>query len=127
MPVKIKLATKGGSKKARVSFMNSSFDLREGFAQELDVVIEQLEIIVDFLDPAHRRQQNQNLAAHGVSDGVWSPQIKIWLHHNQLDVFALHGIDHFQRVTGRGRDTWLRFDVVDDIQPEPFAEVGPGT
>src|SRR5258706_9899770 len=100
MPVKIKLATKGGSKKARVSFMNSSFDLREGFAQELDVVIEQLKIIIDFLHPAHRRKQNHNLAAHGASDGVRSPQIEIRLHQNQLDVFALHGVDHFQCVTG---------------------------
>src|SRR5260370_33513217 len=127
MPVKIKLATKGGSKKARVSFMNSSFDLREGFAQELDVVIEQLEIIVDFLDPAHGRQQDQYLAAHGASDGVWSPQIKIRLHHNQLDVFALHGVDHFQCVTGRRRNAWLRFDIINHIQPEPLAEVWPGT
>src|SRR5258708_34528613 len=120
MPVKIKLATKGGSKKARVSFMNSSFDLREGFAQELDVVIEQLEIIVDFLDPAHGRQQDQYLAPPGVSDGVWSPQINIRLHHNQLDVFSLHGIDHFQRVTGRARDTWLRLDIINHIQSDPL-------
>src|SRR5207253_9819142 len=98
MPVKIKLATKGGSKKARVSFMNSSFDLREGFAQELDVIIEQLKIIVHFLHPAHRRKQNHNLATHRASDGVRSPQIKIRLNQNQLDVFSFHGVDHFQRV-----------------------------
>src|SRR5713101_7690367 len=120
MPVKIKLATKGGSKKARVSFMNSSFDLREGFGQELDVVIEQLEIIVDFLDAAHGRQQDQYLAAHSLSDRVRSPQIKIRLYQNQLDVLALHGIDHFQRVTGRRRNARLRLDVIDHIQPEPL-------
>src|SRR5258708_189050 len=106
MPVKIKLATKGASKKVRTS-MDSSFDLREGFGQELDVVIEQLEIIVDFLDAAHRGKQNQDLAAHGLSDGIRSPQIKIRLYQNQLDVFALHGIDHFQCVTGRRRDARL--------------------
>src|ERR1051325_2813600 len=125
MPVRIRLATKGASRKLNVS-ISSSFHLCEGGRNQIEIVIEQLEIVRDFLDAADRWQQHQNRAAGGLRNGVRSAQIEIRLYQNQLDVFALHRIDNLQRMARRRRYARLWFNVIDDYQPEALAEIGPG-
>src|SRR5437762_9714342 len=116
MPVRIRLATKGARRKLRVSmwYQGVSFGFRESGAQQVYIVIEQLEIIRDLLDAAYHGHENRYRAAGSLCDGVGRAQIKPRLYQNQLDAVAFHGVDDVERVGRRGRDSRLGLDVVDD-------------
>ena len=55
---------KGGEKKRESVHRWSLFELGERVDQQIDIVIEQLEVVGDFLIAAHRWHQDDHLAAH---------------------------------------------------------------
>src|SRR5216683_2364617 len=127
MPVRIRLAMKGGSRNENVFIELPLFNLGEGVHQQVDVVVEELEIVGDFLDAAYRGQQNHDLSADRLSDGIGRAQIEVRFHQYQLDAGALHGVDQLQGVA-RGRwNAGPRFDVVHHLKAEALAEAWPGT
>src|SRR5260370_6838620 len=100
MPVRMRLATKGASRKRKISIEGSP-ELVGGvecLLQFGDGVIEKLEVVGDFFFSPDRWRQNENLAAGLARYGVRCLQIEVWLDHNHLDVLLLHLPDELDGV-----------------------------
>src|SRR5450759_3512160 len=126
MPVRIRLAIKGARRNEKVSIDRSLFELGERVDQQVDVVIEELEVVGDFLVSAHGGHQDHHLAAYIGGDRIGRAQVEVGLHKDQLDAFPLHQVDQVERVGGGRRDAGFGLYVIHHVQAEVFAEIGPG-
>src|SRR5262245_65798336 len=88
----------------------------DGRHEEVEVVIEQLEIIGDFLYTTHGRGHYEHPGAGCPSDGVWRLQVEIRLYQDELHILTLHLIDQVKRVTRRWGNTWPWFHIANDVQ-----------
>src|SRR5713226_7360475 len=129
MPVRMRLATKGASRKRKISIERSPELVRglECLLQFADVVIKKLEVVGDFFFSSHRWRQHQHLAASFARHGVRCLQIEIWLDHNHLDVLLLHLPDEFDGVLRARRNAGPRLNVADHVQVKLFRKVRPRT
>src|SRR5215472_17017952 len=109
MPVKIRLAIKGARRNERVSIESSLFVLRECADQEIDVVVEKLEVVGDFLVSADRGHEDEHLAAYAAGDRIGRSQVEIGRDEDEFDAFPLHQVDHIERVRWGWRDAGLGF------------------
>src|SRR5216683_370924 len=128
MPVRMRLATKGASRKRKISIERSPESVRgvERLLELADVVIEKLKVIGDFFFSPDRWRQNENLAASFAADGIGSLKVEVWLDHNHLDVFLLHLPDEFDGVLRTRRDARAGLDVTDHVEVEMLGEIRPG-
>src|SRR5260370_1757685 len=92
MPVRMRLATKGASRKRKISIERSPELVRgvECLLQFADVVIKKLEVVGDFFFSPYRWRQHQNLPTGFARHGVGCLTFEVWLYHNHLDVPLLH-------------------------------------
>src|SRR5262249_30304720 len=125
IPVRMRLATNGAAR-------NSSIEVSTLFApscpldrldEQVDVVVEQLEVVGDFLDPTDRRRHDQHLAADVAGDLLRRLQVEVRLDEDQLHVLPLHLVDQIERVLRRRRNAGAGLDVADDLETETPGEV----
>src|SRR6202140_1635633 len=127
MPVRIRLATKGASRKRKISIERSP-ELMRGVECLLElayVVIEKLEVVGDFFFPADGRRQDEHLATRIAGDGVRGFQIEVRLDHDDFDVLALHLLDQLDGVLRTRRNAGARLDVTHHVQMEVVRKVRP--
>src|SRR2546425_8364138 len=110
MPVRIRLAKNGQRKNSRTSMLppvcGREALTRSGkrLGQQRYIVIEQLEIVGNYLLAAHRRQQDDHLACGFARYGVRGLQVEVRLDQDQLYPFALHQLNQLDSVRGAGRN-----------------------
>src|SRR6266849_11067680 len=128
MPVRMRLATKGASRKRKISIERSPELVRgvERLLELADVVIEKPEIVGDFFFSPDRWRQNENLAAGFARYGVRCLQIEVGLDHNHLDVLLLHLPDEFDGVLRARRNAGARLHVANHVEVEMLGEIRPG-
>src|SRR5260370_17377795 len=129
MPVRMRLATKGASRKRKISIDRSAELVRgvECLLQFADVVIKKLEVVGDFFFSPDRWRQHQNLTTGFARHGVRCLQIEVWLDHNHLDVLLLHLPDELDGVLRARRNAGPRLNVADHFQVKLFPKVRPRT
>src|SRR6266849_3306679 len=129
MPVRMRLATKGASRKRKISIERSPELVRgvECLLQFADVVIKKLEVVGDFFFSPDRWRQHQNLPTGFARHGVRCLQIEVWLDHNHLDVLLLHLPDELDGVLRARRNAGPRLNVADHVQVKLFRKVRPRT
>src|SRR5207244_2128277 len=142
IPVRMRLATKGASKKTRISirsllalfcFVKGLLQLRmktrisirsllalfcfvKGLLQLRNIVIKQLEVVGDFLFSAHRRHQHDDPRAGFTGDGVRCFQIEVRFHGDDLDPFAFHQAHQLYRMLRAWGNAWPRLHVSNDVE-----------
>src|SRR5260370_41909202 len=129
MPVRMRLATKGASRKRKI-YIERFPELVRGVERLLelaDVVIEKPEIVGDFFFSPDRWRQNENLAAGFARYGVRCLQIEVWLDHNHLDVLLLHLPDELDGVLRARGNAGARLNVAAHVQVKLFPQVSPRT
>src|SRR5215831_10556381 len=126
----MRLATNGASKKVRISIPPISrrlFRFVERFLQLGDIVIEQFEIIGDFLFPANRRHEHDNFTTRVARYRVGGLQVKVRLHGDDLGAVAFHQAYQLNGMLGTRRDAGARLNVANYVEMEMLGEIGPGT
>src|SRR5260370_17490607 len=115
MPVRMRLATKGASRKRKISIERSPELVRgvECLLQFADVVIKKLEVVGDFFFSPDRWRQHQNLPTGFARHGVPCLQIEVWLDHNHLYLLLLHFPDQLTPVLRARRNAGPRLNVAD--------------
>src|ERR1700681_3706125 len=130
MPVRIRLATKGASRKRKISIEAVSRTLVWGVERLLElayVVIEKLEVVGYLFFSADRRRQDENLSTGFAGHGVGRFQIEVRLDDAELDVVALHLLDQFHSMLRTGRNAGTRLDVTHHVQVKVLRKVRPRT
>src|SRR5437016_12888320 len=120
IPVRMRLATKGASKKTRISIRSllALFCFVKGLLQLRNIVIKQLEVVGDFLFSAHRRHQHDDPRAGFTGDGVRCFQIEVRFHGDDLDPFAFHQAHQLYRMLRAWGNAWPRLHVTNDVRSE---------
>src|SRR5713101_8112905 len=128
MTVRMRLATKGASRKRKISIERSPELVRgvERLLQFPNVVIEKRKVIGDFFFSPDGWRQDENLTAGFARHGVRCLQVEVWLDHNHLDVLLLHLPDEFDGVLRARRNAGPRLNVADDGEVEMLGEIRPG-
>ena len=99
-------------------------DLLQCADQQVDVVVEQREVVSDFLHAADRGRHHQHLGAGRPADGVGRLQIEVRLDQHQLHVLPFHLVDQIERVLRRRRNARPWLDVADHVEPNRSAKLG---
>src|SRR5262249_5255726 len=125
IPVRMRLATNGAARNSsiEVSTLFAPSCLLDRFDEQVDVVIEQLEVVGDFLDPAAAGRHDQDVAADVAGDLLRRLQVEVRLDQDQLHVLPLHVVDQIERVLRRRRNAGPRLDVADDVEAEPLGKI----
>src|ERR1700676_4197349 len=123
MPVNIRLAKKGASRKGRIA-MNLLLSCAEGLDQQSDIVIEELEVVVHAFLPAHRGPVYDHLRAGFPANRLRRLEVEIRLDQHYLAVLPPHELDYFQSVRWGRRNPRPRLNVADYIESEVCGKVG---
>src|SRR5262245_933860 len=91
--------------------------------QQVQIVIEELEVVCNFLRSSHRWQHDQYFGASGTADCIRRLQIEIWLDEDQLHILFLHVVNEIERVLRCRRYSRFWFHVSDDIETESLRKV----
>src|SRR6266851_6110353 len=123
MPVKIRLAKKGASRKGSIA-MELLSGCVEGFDQQIDIVVEELEVVVHAFFSTDRWQVHDYLRAGVPSNRLRCLEVKIGLDQYHLAVLPPHQLDQFHGMGGCRRNPRPRLHVADHVEAEVFGEVG---
>src|SRR2546425_421278 len=123
MPVKIRLAKKGASRKGRIA-MELLSGCAKGFDQQIDIVVEEREVVFHAFFPTDRWQVHDYLRPGFPSNRLRCLEVEIGLDQYPLAVLPPHQLDQFQGMRGCRRNPRPRLDVADHIEAEVFGEVG---
>src|ERR1700680_673539 len=123
MPVNIRLARKGASRKGRIA-MGLLLSCAEGLDQQSDIVIEELEVVVHPFFPAYRGQVHHHLRARFPPNRLRRLEVEIRFDQHHLAVLPPHELDYFQGMRWGRRNPWPRLNVADHVESEVFGEVG---
>src|SRR6266403_1070917 len=128
MPVRMRLATNGASRKRKISIERSPRLVRgvERLLQFVYVVVEKLEVVGDLFFSPNRRRQDEHLAARFARNGVGRFQVEVRLDNDDFDLVALHLLDQLDGMLRTRGNTRSRLYIPDNIEVEMFGEVGPG-